>query len=282
MRTACLCSWVLCLNCFLVSARANESALRLTGIIGLPDFKCALVESPGPPRGEGFITLAEGQRKGTIEVLTISHQTGLVEISEAGRKVTLQLERPAATLEENARSNLRLSKANLQQVLDVYARLKERTVLQHPAIKAAVLSLDASTKDRTEAAAALEKLLEEQGLVSIPDGTKFVIIIPSQLTNTAYAKPSGIVPKTTDTARIPTGSIHFDSADLSQALAIYARLVDRKLVKPEGLPTALIRLRTVNEVTTAEAAYALETLFRWNGVKVVPIGETEFQALPIR
>ena len=38
--------------------------------------------------------------------------------------------------------------------------------------------------------------------------------------------------------------------------------------------SALIRLRTVNDLTTAEAAYALETLFRWNGVKVVPTGAT--------
>ena len=280
MERTCLSLWIFCLSGFLATAQSNELALKLTGIISLPDFEVALLESPGPPRGEGLVTLAESERRGRIEMLAIKTQAGLVEVSEGGMKVELELEKPATEVPETTGSNLRLNNVKLQQVLDVYARISGRTVLQHPALKAAVVSLNASALSRMEAAAALEKLFQRQGLASIPDQEKFVIIIPSQLTNGVAAKPSGIVPKTTDSTPIHTGTIHFENADLSQALAVYARLVDRKLVRTEGLRTASIRLITVNDVTRAEAAYALETLFRWNGVTIVQVGDLEFEAVP--
>jgi len=281
MIRACLSLWLLCSSGFLALAQCNDSVLKLTGIISLPDFKLALLESPSSPRGEGMINLGEGERRGKIEVLTINDEAGRVEVVDGGKKATLKLDDAALKAGETARSNLRLSNANLQQVLDAYARISGRTVLQHPALKATALSLDASAKTRSEVAAALKKLFQQHSIVSIPDGAKFVIIIPAQLINTVAAQPSGIVPKTADNTQIHSGTIYFENADLSQVLAIYGRLVGRKLVKAEGLRSATIRLWTVNNLTATEAAYALETLFRWNGVKVVPIGETEFQALPI-
>jgi hypothetical protein len=281
MRRTCLSLWILCLSGYLAAGQSNVSAFKLTGIVSLPDFKRALLESPAPPRGEGLFELGEGARKGRFELLTINQREGWVEVLDGGEKATLKLHDTATKVRENDGSNLRLSNANLQQVLDVYATISERTVLQHPALKATTVSLKASAKNRTEAADALEKSFQEHGMVSIPDGTKFMLIIPSQLTNTVTARSSGIVPKTSENATLASGTIRFENADLSQALAVYGHLVGRKLAKADGLRATMIRLRTVNDLTPAEAAYALEILFRWNGVAVVPIGETEFQAVPI-
>jgi len=281
MRKTCLWLWVFCLSGTLATAQSNESAPKLTGILGLPDVKLALIESPGPPRGEGLVNLGEGERRGRLEVLAINAHELTVEAMNGGKRVNLRLE-PTTEKEVNAAlSCLRLSNANLQQVLDAYGRINSRTVLQHPALRPALLSLDTSVKNWPDAIAALERLFEQHGIASIRDGAKFVLVIPAQMTNTATAPSNGIVPRTTENGPALEGTIYFENAELPQALAIYGRLVGRKLVKAVGLPTASIRLRPATDLTRAEAAYALETLFRWNGVKVVPIGDTEFQALPI-
>ena len=95
------------------------------------------------------------------------------------------------------------------------------------------------------------------------------------------ARSSEIISEPTEAVPHPSGTIDFRNADLQQALAVYGLLVGRKLVKQEGLRASTIRLRTATDLTKSEAAYALETLFRWNGVKVVPVGETEFHAVAI-
>lgn len=282
MKKVLLPLWIFCWSGFLGPAQTNESVLKLTGIISLPDFRRALLESPGPPRGEGLVTLGEGERQGKFEVLIIKDREGSVDVVNGGKRATLEFGILAAvSAAETAGSNLRLANANLEQVLDVYARINGRTVLQHPSLKATLLSLNAAAKTRSEAVAILEQLFQRHGMTSIPDGSKFVMIVPSSLTNTVSARSGGIVPTPAESAALPNGVIDFRNADLRQALAIYGRLVGRKLVKAEGLRSSTIRLRTATDLTKSEAAYALETLFRWNGVNVVPVGETEFHAVPI-
>lgn len=274
--------WILCLSVLHVPAQTSEPVLKLTGIISLPGFKRALLESPGAPRGEGSIALSKGAREGRVEVITINDREGSVEVVAAERRLSLKFE-PQAMVRptETSDSNLRLSQASLDQVLDVYATISGRTVLQHPTLRASRLSLNAAAKTRPEAVVVLEQLFQEHGVASVHDGSKFVMIVPSSLTNTVTARSASIATTTISVAPILDGTINFQNADSRQALTVYGLLVGRKLVNAGGLRAFTIRLRTVTDLTRPEAAYALEMLFLWNGVKIVPVGEAEFDVVAV-
>src|SRR5262245_60328594 len=79
----------------------------------------------------------------------------------------------------------------LQPALTLYAHLTGRTVLQHPALKPAGLSLGDSN-DKAAQIAALEQSFRQNGIATILDGEKFVMFVPEGLTNTVKPRSSEI------------------------------------------------------------------------------------------
>jgi hypothetical protein len=77
------------------------------------------------------------------------------------------------------------------------------------------------------------------------------------------------------------GSISFPSMSLAQALNIYSAISGRKLDPSSVMPPVLISLTTQNSLTKEEACYALETVFRLNGIKLVPSSDGMVKAVPL-
>jgi general secretion pathway protein D len=71
---------------------------------------------------------------------------------------------------------------------------------------------------------------------------------------------------------IPQGLIDFSGADATQVLEVYARLVNRTLLRA-AVPEAKIILKTQTPLTRSEAIQALQALLAMNNISVINIGD---------
>jgi general secretion pathway protein D len=78
---------------------------------------------------------------------------------------------------------------------------------------------------------------------------------------------------------IAPGLIDFEGVDLSQVLDIYAKLVNRTLLRA-ALPQAQIILKTQTPLTKTEAVQALEAVLALNGVSLVSMGDKFVKVVP--
>lgn len=175
----------------------------------------------------------------------------------------------------------------LDKVLVLYSGLTDRTVLQYPALPNAWVTLNLTTTNRAQVARMIETSAAAQGIALVPDGEKFVLAAPQYVAARLNPQAAKIPPAGPNdpAARIfPTGSINWTAVRLSQALPVYAEILGQKL-DSSGLPpqTAGREIVFVNRtpLTRAELSYALETLFGWNGVKMVPAGDGFIKAVPV-
>ena len=83
---------------------------------------------------------------------------------------------------------IKFADADLDQVLNVYSELSQRTIVRSsglPAVKVSIRSQTALT--RIEALQALDSVLSQNGVIMIPQGTKFVKAVAKQ--SAAYESP---------------------------------------------------------------------------------------------
>ena len=92
---------------------------------------------------------------------------------------------------------------------------------------------------------------------------------PSEASGTAAASEEMIAP----------GLIDFEGVELNQVLLIYAKLVNRTLLRAQ-LPASQIILKTQTPLTKTEAIQALQAVLALNGVSLVNIGEKFVKVLP--
>ncbi|HEX7652038.1 MAG TPA: secretin N-terminal domain-containing protein, partial [Verrucomicrobiae bacterium] len=78
---------------------------------------------------------------------------------------------------------------------------------------------------------------------------------------------------------IPQGMIDLTSADVSQVLDIYAKLVNRTILHGQ-LPDAKIVLKTQTQLTRGEAIQALQAMLALNNISVINIGDKFVKAVP--
>ena len=178
-----------------------------------------------------------------------------------------------------------LTNASLGQVLEIYGAMTERTLLLHPHLVLPMkISSSAARTTQREGAEALEKLLATNGIVSVPDGEKFLMIVPKAEALKARPGSSQITRGKNSTGKqevIPAGMIDFRGATAAQVLSIYTALKSRKPELAGPSPPIPINLRAETTLTREEALYAMETLFAWQGFKVVPIGEEFLKFAPL-
>lgn len=191
---------------------------------------------------------------------------------------------PAGTNQPTA--SLVLRDTDIGQVLGLYAQFTDRTVLRSPRIQRVSLTIETSATNRTELAHLIEKALAEKEIVTIPDGDKFVMVVPQAEASTVKprsAEISALPPNSPQRQLIPLGTINFN-ADVREVAAIYAGLLGGELDRSEStlLYGPQIRLRTQTPLNKEEVLYALETLFQWQGIKLVPTGTNLFRAVSIR
>jgi hypothetical protein len=299
----------LVLTCLLNVAATEDGggpelgSIKLTGIINLPDRKCAVLQTRGTRFQWPDLILAERQRDGRVEMLNIDPQAGKVTISFSVRgQATNQdlllssqaTDRPNATI-----STLMLENVSINSVLTLYAEFSERSILR-PVLPDMTMTLTDSPANKAEAAVALERALAAKEIVSIPDGTKFVMVVPKAFaalvrphsseiksaTDAGPTAPAGdnqlLARQSPDDNNIPPGVIHFVNVDLLDVATLYAELLGRKLDRTPPYPVhGLISFKSQTSLTKAEVCYALETLFSWQGAKLVPVGTNLMRLEPI-
>jgi len=79
---------------------------------------------------------------------------------------------------------------------------------------------------------------------------------------------------------IPAGNINFQGVDLNQVLDVYAQLVGRTILRPAGLSSPPIVLRTQTPLTKSEAIEALHAVLAINGISVINVGDKFVKIVP--
>jgi hypothetical protein len=169
--------------------------------------------------------------------------------------------------------------ADLNQVLSIYASVSQRTVLRPTTLPAPTIKLRTRTAlTRQEALYAIGTVLALNGICLVDDGAKFVQAVPMAMRNAVTTD----APKPEPGAELmPAGSIDFRPADLRQALAIYAEMKQRTILRPVTLPMPLVHLKNETPLTLKEVCYAMAKVFELNGICVVDDGTKFVQAVPM-
>jgi len=278
--------------------RRDAGAPRLAGIVNLPSRKCALLEVPGTHFPGPRLILDESQREGKIELL---------KIDPAANKVTVRISAATQTGSEDVivslpkrdgssvpNPTLAFDDVDVDSLLALYAEFAGRTILR-PGLPKHSFTLAASPSNQAEAALVIEKALAEQELISMADGERFLMVLPKALAANARPHSSALKSKSIGAQHapggpnqsgndelIPEGGINFVNVDLFEAAKIYVEYLGRKLERnPTPGVRGFIRIKTQTPLTREEACYALETLFNWQGAKLVPASEDLIRLVPI-
>lgn len=276
---------LICLSSLPFSTRAESDNVRLTGIINLPEFKTALLDyTARGSRWSEHLTMNEGERSSDIEVIKIEPEAGRVKLKVNQDNLSVTLDPDKSSNAPAARQSpfpfgVYLTSVNIDQLILLYGRLTDRTVLR-PQLDTSPITLTASAANKVEAAAALAKAFVEKGLTIIPDGAKFVMIVPTNKVSMAIPSSSKLISTPGNAHR---GEINFPKVNLAMAAPIYAELRGMKLDQATPFPPFLqpISLRSQGPLTKEEAIYALDTLFSWQNIKFVPVGNNLLQTVQI-
>lgn len=105
----------------------------------------------------------------------------------------------------------------------------------------------------------------------VPSGT------PGADANAAFGAGAGA--SASQEEMIPPGLIDFEGVDINEVLKIYAKLVNRTLLRG-ALPQSQIILNTQTPLTKTEAIQALQAVLALNGVSLINIGDKFVKVLP--
>ena len=266
---------------------------RLAGIVSVWGRQQALLAfTASPPYPAPRMMLSEGQREDNIQVDQIEPDKGSVKLTLDGSgAVTVRLRNttnapvPGIVLED----------VDLNVVLELFANCTNRSLLRWPSLPELSFNVSAAVKDKYDAARVLAQSLTAKGLSIIPDGEKFLMIVPESKAasvkphapSTGTATASGaeshagpILAAGPPQELLPAGTVDWHGIELSRVAEVCSTFMGRKFDQNERVPVyGLIYFRTVTPLTKVEVTYALETLLLWNGVKLVPVGRDAMKAV---
>jgi hypothetical protein len=272
-----LCCFV-ALNATPTGAFGAGTPTKLEGILDFPGLKVCLFGTGG----DFSMLLREQQRDGDFEVLKIDAPTGTVRTRSQGSSVVFNMLNCPS-------SGIALQDAAIGSVLRLYGQLLDRNIL-YPELGVKTITLRAAAQDKAEAAQAIESALKKQGLTIVPDGKKFMLVVPPHLAGSAHPKSTEVKsPAAGNSAGaeklIPRGMMDFRGVGAMQVLSIYADLAGREILNREEagrIACGQIAFLSETEMTKADALYALETLFEWAGFKVVKLGEKGCKVVSVK
>jgi hypothetical protein len=207
-----------------------------------------------------------------------------VRARENGEEESRQLEDAnAANLPPEAIAAICLADVSFYDFTDFYGELAGRTVLCHPMIRSmmkAPIALTASAQTRVAAVGVFQRTLQENGIAAIPDGDKFVLLVPSNLVETLSATVANAGYPKIKSPAAAKGSIHFENIDLMDLLPIYGTLIKRQLVQENRfLGNPLFSFRNQTPLATEELIHAFDILLNWQGLKVVYSDNKSFKVV---
>jgi hypothetical protein len=260
--------WLLALTLSgsIAAAQPSGKTVKVVGIVGL-DINSAILEvtqtNHARTHTDQFM-LGTNETQSGVQVENIDVTKGIVTANVDGKARTLAFSGPdtAATDKPSA---IRLSDVRLQCVINLYGELKGRTVLQHPGLRDTGFTLSANPQSRSEAAKALEELFARHQIAAIPDGEKFVMLVPIAITNRVSPhsdKFAGAGPM------IQAASVNFQNVPLDKVLEVYGELTGHSVNNLQNSPYAPIYFVQENSLSKNQICYGLETLFAWNGIQL--------------
>jgi hypothetical protein len=202
--------------------------------------------------------------------------------------------------------------ADLNQVLSIYAAMRQRTILRPASLPGPTFSLmSASALTQEEAAYAIATLFEFSGISLVDDGEKFVQVVP--MVQRARVKTNAPKPepgaKVFDPKKVPTvgGSgpsgmqsipkpltdverlleferlrkafydfMHFpvpSQRPAQRLLELYARLADKTAVASMNFDRVTILFDVETPLTRSELLYAIETTFVLNNLAIISVDD---------
>jgi hypothetical protein len=287
-----------------IAAAVPARAERITSVIGLvhlTNYQAALLAITDSPPDSAFVRgthrwVTVGQSFDDLHLVDKQVRVNIRQIDFANASVQAG-ENNADTLYPLAVTNLAaiatgknlvLNQADLNDTLDLYATLKDRTILVHPRVKSSPVTLVATARSRREASTALENALQADGAKIIADGDKFEWIVPADAANSFApanlpARPPAKESSTNHAAStLPAGSIRFIQVGLPQFLDVYSALTDRKWTQHQPLPIGLtFAFHNQTPMTKDETLHAFDVLLAWHGLKVVKTDDKSFELAPI-
>ena len=244
---------------------------RLSGIVDLPEFKKAVFELKTDCCGPRFLVLTEGESGLGVKLFSISSAQRSVQVNVEGAQNPMTLSLPPTTNSGSGfTSGIELVDASVYSVLELYGQLSGKTLLYWPRLPTAGVSTGGSVASRKDTIKILQTALEQRQIASVSDGEKFIMIVPVDQVNAVKPRAPRSDPKVE--AEMPPGSIVFHGVMLADVYTIYAAFIQAKLDESGPLPKPVqpfIFLHTRSALSRDEALYALDTIFGWQGIKMV-------------
>jgi mono/diheme cytochrome c family protein len=276
---------------------------RLAGMVNCFYGQFAVLET-FDSSGEYFI-LREKESHAGVTLLRFRPKKGMVELHVGGTNpiVNLILDGWAASHPRgsglsgfldrlsialnNAPQKIELTEVNTDLVLFLYSQLTGCTLIRSPRLPAASFDLAFGATGPESAAHRLKMALKSKGIATIEDGEKFIQVVPAS--EAASVRPhsseiKALAGKRSRPEVFPGGVfINFPNTQLTEVVKLYADLTGRELDRTGQLPVQDLKVTftTQTALSTAECVYALETLLRWHGLKVVPMGGVSFKVIGI-
>lgn len=175
-----------------------------------------------------------------------------------GEPRTLTFREPRASKTTKEPQSIRLRDIELQPLILLYGHVKGRTVLAHPKLAEARFTLTANPSSKPEA------LFANQQISAIPDGDRFVMLVPYSLTNQATPGSDEFAQSGPALSAL---SIDFQGVPLDKGLEVYGKCVGHRW--QQNGPWNPVYLVQVNSLSKGQICYAMNTMFAWNGIRVV-------------
>jgi hypothetical protein len=257
-----------------VAVAQTDQQPKLVGLVDALGKKFAIIHAQMPgvgPRGD--VILTEGQVEGALKVLKIDSASGTANAVVAGKTCTLKLNEPDGPTSADKTEHLiapyiNLVSVNLDTAISLYADFKSRTVLQHPQLEDGPVSIKCNPHTSAEATEAFEKMFDERKIATIPDGDKFVMIVPFAVTNTVTPCADTIA---ATNAPLQALSVNFRSAPLQMVVQTYSDFLGKKIVNPGDVPRFPgVTFVQTTPLSKAQILYAWETQMAWRNFRLVP------------
>lgn len=277
------------------SSALAEHQTYLRGILNVPGFQVALLEihhtlvkpTNAPPvtiTTSRLVRDREQFEDETIqgghfefEVLEIDLTNETIKTREAGEEHIYTL--PSTARPANARGWIHLQDAPFYDVIDLYSELEKRVLLLHPAIDRAAVSLQAAWTNQppttAEATQALLKYLNQRDISVAVDGSRFLQVVPSDISATALPR-SGDLPA----ASLEIGGITLMTNDAGELAKVYAGISERRRTGNVPVYRTDVYLKIAQPVSKPEVLYAVETLLGWYDAKIILGDDNTFKVEP--
>lgn len=283
------------LSALLASAQSTTRAVKLVGILSYDtveivsydrivsyDTPLAILEVSKTNnrfggQGEQFALRAQQSDNG-VEIQSIDVTNGTVLAKVGGEPRTLAFDDSGGSKMADKPATIRLQDANLHPLIYFYGDAKGRTVLEHPQVERTGFTFTANPHSKSEAAKAFEELFATRQIAAIPDGDKFVMLVP-------YAYTNQVTPRSDEFAEpgpvVRPLSINFQGVPLPKALEVYDEYVGRWPRKDPMLPYSgdqsfFIYLVQQNSLSKGQICYAMQTIFTWRGIRAVTNKDNTF------